>query len=123
MTFNNEFRKLMPQTVTIEPVSGNTGAGYGKRTYGTGVVYQARIRHKLERLTNLEGHITWAKHKVWVAPLASDGSFPVLDEQARVTFPDGTQPQMLAFEHLYDEDGIHHVVLWFGDSARVGSGG
>ena len=123
MTFSNEFRDLMPDTITVEEVTGNTGTGYNKRTYSAATTYQVRIRHKLERIINLEGHISWAKHKVWIAPLASDGSFPSLDERSRVTFPDGTQPQMLAIEHIDDEEGIHHVVLWFGDSARVGSGG
>jgi len=121
MTFENDFREFMPDTITIEPVTGST-TGYNKRTFGTGVEYQCRIRHKLQRVINLEGHVTWAKHKVWIAPLASDGSFPTLDNQARVTLPDGTQPQMLAIEHIDDEDGLHHVVLWFGDTARVGSG-
>lgn len=123
MSFENDFRELMPTTITVEPMTAEgTGTGYGVRTYGTAVTYQARIRHKLQRVINLEGHITWAKHKVWIAPLVSDGSLPDLDERSRVTFPDGTQPQMLAMEHLDDEDGLHHVVLWFGDTARVGSG-
>lgn len=122
MTFETEFRDLMPDTITIEPVSGTTGAGYGIRTYGTAVTYQVRIRHKLQRMTNLEGEITWAKHKVWIAPLTTDGSFPDLDQRSRVTFPDGSQPEMLAIEHIDDEVGLHHTVLWFGDTARVGSG-
>ena len=123
MTFQNNFRALMPDTITVEPVSSiGDGTGYAKRTYGTGVAYQARIRHKLQRVINLEGHLTWAKHKVWVAPLASDGSFPALDQRARTTFPDGSQPTLLAIEHVDDADGLHHVVLWYGDTARVGSG-
>lgn len=121
MTWSDEFRDLMPDTITIEEVTGVTGTGYNKRVFGAGTTYQVRIRHKLERIINLEGHISWAKHKVWIAPLKSDGSFPALDERSRVTFPDGTQPQMLAIEHIDDEDGIHHAVMWFGDSARVGS--
>jgi hypothetical protein len=123
VTFEDDFRDLMPDTVTIEPVASvGDGSGYAKRQYGTAVTYQCRIREKVQRFTSLEGHITWSKHKVWVAP-AADGTFPALDQRARVTFADGTQPQMLAIEHLNDEDGLHHVVLWFGDTARVGSGG
>jgi hypothetical protein len=120
MTFEPDFRDLMTDTITVEPVTGTT-TGYGKRTFGTAVTYECRIRHKLQRVINLEGHVTWAKHKVWVAP-DSSGNFPALDQRARVTLPDGTQPQMLAIEHMDDEDGLHHVVLWFGDTARVGSG-
>lgn len=122
MTFRDEFRDLMPDTVTIEAVSGYDGSGYGNRTYTSAKTYQCRIRHKVQRVTNLEGRVTWAKHKVWIAP-DENGEFPLLDERARVTLPDGTQPPMLAIEHLDDEDGLHHVVLWFGDTARVGSGG
>lgn len=117
MSFESEFRGLMASTVTIEEVASMDE--YGKRTYGTGTTYQARVRQKIERVFNLQGREEWAKTKVWVAPHSTTGAFPTISPRSRVTLPDGTQPPLIAFERIYDENGPHHMILWFGDTSRV----
>jgi hypothetical protein len=111
-----EFLALMPETVSVAAVTATDG--YGKRTYGTATSYRARVRHKTQRIFSVNNVEEWAKHKVWIAPNA-DGTIPTLDARSLVTLPDGSQPPVLAVDHVTDEDGVHHVLVWFGDTARV----
>lgn len=117
MSFDRDvFLELMPDTVSIQDVSSRDK--YGKRSYGTAASYRARVREKLERIMNLEGREDWAKTKVWIAPNA-DGTLPTLTTDSKVTLPDGSTPPILAIERIPDEDGYHHMVVWFGDTARI----
>lgn len=116
MAWDPAFLELMPITVTVEEVASRNA--YGAPTYSTATSHRARIREKMERVFDVDGRENWAKSKVWLAP-DDDGNLPELKTGSRVTLPDGTQPPILAVERVHDEDGVHHVVFWFGDTARV----
>lgn len=117
MAFETDLLPLLTQTLSIQSVASRDG--YGKRTYGTAVTYPCRVTEKIERVVRSDGREEWAKSKVWVAPNQTTGGLPDTSAELLVTLPDGTQPPLIATQKMYDQNGVHHVVLYFGDTSRV----
>lgn len=111
MAFESEFLALMPETITIAQPTGQDG--YGKRSYGAATSYRARIVEKMEKIVTVQGREDFATTKVYVAP-DSSGALPDLSARVQVTMPDGTTPNVVGFARQSDEEGPHHVIIWFG---------
>lgn len=111
MTFEEDFRALMPDTISIKLVTSRDA--YDKRTYGTAISYQALVQEGQHRVVTADGRETLSTHTIWVAPHATSG-LPVLTPDAQVTLADGSTHGILRHEQKHDELGNHHVVIWLG---------
>ncbi len=111
MAWDDEFLELMPETITIEPVTGRDE--YSARTFGTATSHRARVTTQVLRVLDFNGNINLSQTVVWVAPTPDAIPTDVLAD-ARITLPDGTQPPLLSAAVVSDEDGPHHLKLMFG---------
>ena len=107
MSFDTEFLTLMPSTVSVkELVSVNS---YGDPTYSTGATsYRALVEQKPTLIRNFSGEEVVAMYTVYVA------STEALSPTSFYTLPNGDTPEVQSITVAYDEDGIHHNVLYLG---------
>ncbi len=102
----NDFKHMMPHTVTHEPVSSRNS--YGKITYGTAVSRQSRVSYKQRQIRAANGELTMSTGVVWFAAVVN------VDHGDRITLPDGTTPQILSVETHADDKGDRFTKLYFG---------
>lgn len=110
----SDWADLMVQEIVHEPCTGRDQ--YGAPTYGTATTYSCRISQRFTRVRSISdtGQSVLSSHQVWV-----NGTFvPSYDD--RFTFPNGETPMLLTYEIPYDENGAHHLKLYFG-GATLGS--
>lgn len=110
MTLEAEFVDMMPHGVTVYGwASANT---YGEATYSTsGSTYPALIQERFEQVTNLQGE------EVTVTTIVYVGSTTSLAATSRYVLDNNSttmEPVLASLARLYDEDGLHHHVLYFG---------
>lgn len=101
---HSALKSMLKQTVTVEPFLSRSD--YGFETYGAAVQYPARITEEIVVIRQRDGSEKVARHKVRL-----DGD-AVVDPRDRITFPDGSQPPILAVERYADEfGGVYTVVV------------
>ena len=103
----DEFLDFMPQKVTIEPFA--TRDRYGKASYGTGVVFTARVAGRVRKGTSFTGEEKGSNNTGWVGVAVG------ISQLDRITLPAGhvpQQPPILAAGRFPDENGDHHTVLF-----------
>ena len=107
MSFDPTFLELMPSTMTVkEVVSFND---YGEPTFSTAASsYRCLVTEKPTRVVDQMGEEVIASHEVIAASTVR------LSATAEYTLPDGATPVLQSINVFYDEDGIHHNVLYFG---------
>ena len=113
-----EWLDCMPQTVSWERFQDRND--WGKPTYAAAVSHRARVVYQTEFVIDqrqggaeLE---TTANGHVWFGPPTSNlgsGNPPSVTAEDRITLPDGTQPNILRVDRFPDEDGDHHVKVYF----------
>lgn len=108
MSWSTDFEALMPHGVTVKALSSISTDGYGTAVYGTGTTYKARISGTQEVVTDFMGDEQVASHVVWVASTSTFGP------DAQFVLSNGDTPNLLKVAAVPDEDGTHHVKLWFG---------
>lgn len=101
-----DFLDMMPDTITHEPLTGRDD--YGKPTHGASVEYPARVVYKAKWLEAKDGSQVLAKAIVWI------GGIPTISPEDKIVLPDSTTPPILSIERYPDEDGLHHVKVFFG---------
>lgn len=106
MSFESAFLTMMPSTVQIAAVSSRND--YGEPTYGSNTAYRARIVDKPSFVRVSDTESIEVRTVVWL------NSTAVILPTARITFPDGTTPQIVAVERYPDEDGSHHTKIMCG---------
>lgn len=102
----SDFSDLCPHSVTIEPFSGLDQ--YGAKTYGAGITYQARVQGKVRMVKTLTGEEKVSMVTVYLAA-------GTVGAQDRITLPSPfspTQPDILDVQHVSDENGQHHTVVY-----------
>ena len=103
----SEWADLMPDTVTLEPWTGQDG--YGEPTYGDPVTYPARVVGKTRLVRTVSGEEKVSTVTVYL------GAVPGASPQDRVTLPSRFVPQqpiILAIERIPDETGaLYDAVL------------
>lgn len=111
MAFDTDFLQLMTQSIVVyDHVSHD---GYGEPTYSTsGTTYSAHISEKPELVRNQFGQEVVSTHTAWLASTTT-----ALKATSKYVFPDGTEPNLVSLQRLYDEDGIHHHKVVFGSGA------
>lgn len=103
MSFAAEFRAMMPHRVTVEAVGSFDQ--FHKPTYDAPTDWQARVVEKQQQVIDRQGREVVGTHIVWIAPDATTGLVPVINAEARVTLPDGSQRPVLTVEVYHDEMG------------------
>ncbi len=103
----SELKAFMTSTITIEPWTGQDG--YGKATYGTAVEISARISEKPSRVLDATGQTVVTGATAW-----TDAADTVVTSKDRITFPDGSQPPLLAVHRMPDDIGVVLTTLSFG---------
>lgn len=101
-----DWNDLMPHTITVAELSGRDG--YGAPAYGSEASYTARVIYKPTKVRGPEGNDVVAKGLVWIS------GTPTIDTEDRLTLPDGSTPPIMAVDRIPDEDGEHHVKVYFG---------
>jgi len=110
MSFDTELLDLMPHTIVVQGFDSVNQ--YGEETYSTGTTsYQALVEEHPQFIRNSYGETVLASH---IAYVHSTERIPVT---SMVTLPDGNQPALVRSDVFSDEDGLHHVVLFFGSGA------
>lgn len=107
MSFDPEFLELMPSTISVFAYTGFNF--YGEPAYSpTATTYRCYIQEQPTEVLTAFGRNTIASHTVYVASTAR------IDITAKIVMPDGSEPHLIRSDVMYDEEGIHHVVLFFG---------
>ena len=107
MSFERQFRTMMPHTVTVRTLASKSADG--SPTYSTAAsTYTARVVTAQRQIRDGSGNVKMAAFDVWIA---STGS---LSPQSRFTLPDGSSPPVLSLSSYPDEDGTHHTKVVFG---------
>ena len=102
----------MPDTVDIAPFVSYDE--YRARTFGASVTYIARVTEEFNQVVDFNGFERTSTHTVWIAPHATSGLPIGLTTNARVTLPDGSQPPLLSYRLISDDEGDHHMRLSLG---------
>ncbi len=102
----SDFDDMMPHTVTVSEFSSRNA--YGDANYGSAVSYTARVIYKDQLIKAKDGSQIMAKGMVWLS------GTPTLSTEDLLTLPDGTTPPILSQSLIPDEDGSHHVKVFFG---------
>lgn len=99
--------RLMPHTVLVEKSLGEDG--YGNRTFGPPVQYQARVQGRQRLVRTLGGDERVSMVTVYIM------GTPGVQPDDRLTLPDGwipLKPPILALGKVADEKGQHHEVVF-----------
>lgn len=115
MGFDAAFGALMPHTVTVSSITGVSTDGHGTPTYGTGTAYTALVQDKQQEVITVAGHTAVSRSIAWIK---STSTFDVSDRFELSVSP-GEYPAVLVVANMYDQDGLHHVKVWFGDRGNV----
>lgn len=124
----SDFYWLMPHTITYRPAIAVST--YGVIAYGAPATYRARVTYRAIRTANkFTGQDEVAAGTVWIGaavtaeegslygdPLFSDpdgiGRNPNKDDQ--ITLPDGSTPNIIDWQLISNEKGLHHTKVIFG---------
>lgn len=119
MSFEAEFKKFMPQTLTVEPFSSYSTDGLGTRTYSSSLTFKCRIEERPRVVRGVDGRERVASATVYCSPVtvSSSGGYPIKPDD-RVTLPSGflvtgsSQPPVLYVERQQDASTDHHQVVY-----------
>ena len=107
MALETQFLSMMPDTVTVYPVSSLDN--YGKRTWSaTGTSYSCRIQATPGLIRDVEG-----REVVVTATIYLYGS-PTLTTDHKVVLPDSSAPVIVSVSRVNDDTGGHHTVIRVG---------
>lgn len=119
MAFESDFEDMMPHNVVRKAFS--TLDGYGKPTYATaGSTYSALVQYDQKLVRAFDGTEKISTAQVIMACTGT------INPDDKITLPDGTSPPILNISKLSDDEGQHHVEVYFGhigSLARTGSAG
>ena len=115
MALDRDLLALMPRTVTVAAPSGGLSAA-GVPTFSTGsTTLRARVTPVAEQVIDDRGVERTSSHVAWLASTSSTGPPAALSAAWKFTssvLPSGVVP--LRVERPDDEEGRHHVKVWFG---------
>lgn len=107
MAFSTKFLRLMPSTIQESALVGFDN--HGDPSYSTSATsYRCLINQKPTVVRNSMGEEVVAMYTAYVA------STTPLPATSLYTFPNGDTPALQSVTVNYDEDGVHHNVLYFG---------
>ncbi len=104
----NQIKKLYADTILVEPYISSDLLGV--RTYGSSVPYKARIKGQHILVKDASGKEVMSTVQAW--PDATTG----ITVRDRFTLPSRFSPQTpecIDVPYLSDENGAHHIKLFF----------
>lgn len=102
----SDWNDLFPHTIVYESPT-STRDDYGAPTYNAGVNIQGRVAYRNSLVRTSAGKEVVARGHVWLSTTT------VIDEEGRLTLPDTTTPPIISVERISDQDGAHHVKVYF----------
>lgn len=110
MSFEADFLDFMNSTISVKAYTSFNQ--YGEPAFSTtATTYRAYIQEKPTEITDAFGREVISSHTIYVASTAR------IDITSHLDLPDGTDPNIIRSDVMYDEDGIHHVVLFCGSES------
>ena len=101
MAFDETLRPLFNQTVTSKSLS--TTSFYGAPSYSTShSSWAARIEEGFHLVKGPSGEDVLARTVIYLIP-TTGGTEPDIGTQDQITLPDGSTPDILSVERLYDD--------------------
>jgi len=124
MAFDAEFLSLMQQTVTVTHTS--TRDAYGKTTYSsTTSTSRCLIEAKAREVRTASGERVMTSYTLYCPPPAyiprdldarNQKATPTFELTDKITLPDSADDTVvhpiIAITKQYDEDGVHHQVVY-----------
>lgn len=102
-----EFEAMMTSTVVVTPWSSFDM--YGEPVFSSASsTYTCRLEAKPTVISNAQGDQIVAKTVLYIS------STSALYATSRYVLADGSEPVVQHLERVYDNDGIHHHVLYLG---------
>ncbi|MCK5640808.1 MAG: hypothetical protein KAJ19_08425 [Gammaproteobacteria bacterium] len=100
-----DWSDMMPHTITHLETTGYDD--YGAKNTGSPATYKARIIYKNDTILDANGREVISKGHMWIM------GTPTIDNEDVITLPDGSIPEILSVETYPDENGAHHVKVFF----------
>lgn len=102
----DDWLDMMPHTVTLAEFSNRDE--YGVMSYGSEADYRARVTYKNVLVRGPDGAEVIARGWVWI------NGTPDMIPEDKLILPDNTEPPILYVERIADEEGDHHIKIYFG---------
>lgn len=117
MTLNTALQTCLYQTMRRDSFTSFDARGNATYSTASRLAYQALQEEEQHIVVNREGREQLAKGLIYVG-LSSSGATPSVDVRDRIFTPNSTAstPPILAVETNRDLDGVHHVVIHYGES-------
>jgi len=103
----SDWNDLAPETITHNAATGFDE--YGKATYSaTTNTYRGRVTYKSKLI-----HSGAVKDQIMSSGFVTILSTPTITLNDKIILPDGKIPVLHAIERYTDEDGPHHIRIYF----------
>lgn len=110
MAFESDFLDCMPFDI-VHRVASTTANRYGKISHVTAAsTYAGLIQYEDKMVRSFDGTDQISTHNVLLNATGTIEPFDLL------TLPDGTAPPILSIAILNDNEGQHHVEVFFGSN-------
>lgn len=96
-------RRLLPQTVTVEPYIGTNG--WGEQLYDPPATWRARVQSRRQLVRSRGGDEVVSETTITLPAKA------VVPLDSRITLPDGTITHALTYGRLTGAHEVHHVTV------------
>ncbi len=100
-----DWADMFPSTISIQTVASTNA--YGVDSYNTAVEYAGRVVYKNTSVINAAGEEVVARGAVWLQTTT------VINTTDKITLPDGSTPELISVDRPQDQDGNHHIKLFF----------
>ena len=108
MAFDAAFLTMMTETCTIYTLASTDK--YGKRTRTAGTTQACRIeRADQYRYSDQNGRTIRVDVRVYMPEQVA------VTPDDEILLPDGTYVRVMNVQHVYDEEGVHHTKVLYGD--------
>ncbi len=100
-----DWSDMFPATISIQTVASTNS--YGVDSYNTAVEYSGRVVYKNKSVINATGEEVVSRGAVWLQTKT------VINTTDKITLPDGSSPELISVDRPQDQDGDHHVKIFF----------
>lgn len=107
MVFENDFLDMMPHSVVV--ASASSMNSYGKLSHSaTNSTYSALVQYEQKLIRAMDGTEKISMAQVIMA------STKFISPNDKITLPDGTKRPIFKIDTLADDEGQHHIEIYFG---------
>ena len=110
MAFDPALAALMTSTMVVRSLSGVFSSGYFTPSYSTATkTWACRMTRTQKLVRTVAGTEEMATSVAWVRSTSTFGA------SDKITVDGSTMGPLLSVDHFYDEDGLHHSRLYWGN--------